>query len=300
MIRAWETHQIVEAALACVLLLSLAVALRYRWARGKRQAARTEIEPEIQMEIVEAISVYLGGNHDASALRALTLAYPEEVQETLLRYQSLVAGRREELCELTITLGYIYRWCQEMHSNDAKTRRKAFSCISAVAHYEGVRRQIGNIPATAFTDPDEQIRLEAARILLSSGTPADVASVFEGVVWGTPGVRSGIGGELGRYAIELCETAVPKALRSHPREVLSLLVSWERALPLTDVRQFAEHSDPAVRRDAMRLLPFLPITIENRAAILGGLGDQDGEVSAAAASAADRLKIPNHVAMGVS
>ena len=294
MIRAiMESRQIVEAALAGVLLLLLLAGARlYRSGRDKRRVAG----PEIQPEIVEALTVYLGGNRDSERLRGLAAAHPDEVRETILRYQSVVAGRREELCELTIELGCIQRWCQETHSTDIRTRRKAFSCISAVAHYEPVRRLVGNIPATAFRDPDEQIRLEAARILLSSGAPAEVDYVFAGVLADTPGVCRGIAGELGRHAIELCETAVPRALRClNPREVLSLLVSWERALPLPDVRALAEHRDPAVRLEVMRLLPFLPATMENHVALLEGLSDRDSDVSAAAATAAGRLKIPNHV-----
>jgi hypothetical protein len=288
------SHQFVEAALAGVLLLLLAIAIWHRSARVKQRAA----DPEILPEIVEALTVYLGGNRDSARLRGLSKSHPEEVRDTILRYQAVVAGRREELCELTIELGCVQYWCHETHATDVRTRRKAFASIAAVAHYEPVRRIVGNIPTTAFRDPDEQIRLEAARILLSSGVPAEVDYVFAGVLADTPAVRQGIAAEFGRYAIELCEVAIPRALRSpNPREVLSLLVSWERALPLPDVGPLAEHADPAVRVEVMRLLPFLPPTAENRAAALRGLGDQDQTVGAAAIAAADRLKIPNRVAV---
>jgi hypothetical protein len=246
------------------------------------------------MEVVDALSVYLGGNQDTGDLCALAAAHPGEVQDTILRYQTIVSGRREELCDLTIRMGYVQRWCQETQAAGIAARRKAFSCLAAVAHYEPVRRLVGDIAANAVQDPDEQIRLEARRILLASGERGEVARVFETVLSDTPGVRRAIAAELGRYAMELCETAVPQALQSrNKREVLSLLVSWERALPLTDVRPLAEHGDPAVRLEAMRLLPFLPATIENRVAILGGLRDIDDDVKAAAATAACRLKLPN-------
>lgn len=240
MIRAFSgTIQTVEGAGLGGLVLLLAVAVLFlalaavlsRSARGTRQAAG----PQIQPQIVEALSVYLGGNRDSARLRAMATAHPDEVQETILRYQTIVAGQREELCELTIVLGYVQRWCRQTRFAGIVERRKAFSCLSAVAHYEGVRRLAGDIPANAFRDPDEQIRLEAARILLSTNEPAEIGRVFEGILSDTPGVRLVIGRELGRYATQLCQTAVPRALRSQsPLEVLRLLVSWERALPLPE------------------------------------------------------------------
>jgi hypothetical protein len=299
MIRAFSgTIQTVEGAGLGGLVLLLAVAVLFlalaavlsRSARGTRQAAG----PQIQPQIVEALSVYLGGNRDSARLRAMATAHPDEVQETILRYQTIVAGQREELCELTIVLGYVQRWCRQTRFAGIVERRKAFSCLSAVAHYEGVRRLAGDIPANAFRDPDEQIRLEAARILLSTNEPAEIGRVFEGILSDTPGVRLVIGRELGRYATQLCQTAVPRALRSQsPLEVLRLLVSWERALPLPDVSPLVEHPDPAVRVEVMRLLRLLPATSENHAAILSGLTDADCDVKAAAAATAGWLRLPN-------
>jgi HEAT repeat protein len=162
-----------------------------------------------------------------------------------------------------------------------------------VAGYEPVHRLTGNIPANAFRDPDEQIRVEAARILLSTGVPAVIARVFKGVLSDTPGVRLAIAGDLARYAPELCQHAIPEALRSRADSLntLQMLVSWERALPLTDIREVAECPDTAVRVGIMRLMPFLPATMENHHALLDGLNDMEGDVSAAAASAAARLRL---------
>jgi hypothetical protein len=277
----------VETALAGVFLLLLAAGIRLYRTRGKRQAAKPDITPEI----IDALSVYLGGNRDSSRLRELVKAYPEEVQDTILRYQTIVSGRREEICELAILLGYVQRWCYGMHSTKIAERRKAFACVSAVAHYEPVRRLIGSIPLGAFHDPDELIRLEAARILLSTGEPTDVVRVFEGALKDTLAFRQAIARDLGRHALPLCETAVPHAIgKAHPAEALKLLVSWQRALPLANVQLLAEHPDPEARAEVMRLLPFLPSTAENRAALQLGLSDPDDRVKAAAAAASARLK----------
>ena len=284
----------VEVALAALFVLLLAGMRLYRTSCEKRRAGKPDITPEI----VDALSVYLGGNRDSSRLRSLVAAFPEEVQDTILRYQTIVAGRREEICELTILLGYVQRWCHLMHSTKIIERRKAFACVAAVAHYEPVRRLIGNIPSTAFRDSDEQIRVEAARILLATGELAEIGRVFEGALLDTPEFRQAIARDLGRHALPLCETAVPKALRScNPRNALKLLVAWERALPLADVQLLAEHPNAEVRAEVMRLLPFLPSTAENRAALHLGMGDEDHGVRDAAAVATARLKPPSTESM---
>jgi hypothetical protein len=111
-------------------------------------------------------------------------------------------------------------------------------------------------------------------------------------------VRSAIGGELARYATQLCENAVPHALQTRkPLDVLRLLVSWERALPQLDVQPLAKHPDPSVRVEVMRLLPYLPTIPANRAAILSCLDDVDEHVRAAATTAADQLRFPNKESM---
>jgi len=249
--------------------------------------------PEIQSQIVDAVSVYLGGNHDLARLRQLAEAHSDDVRETILRYQVLVAGRRDELGELTLKLGYVQQWCREVRSANLARRRRAFAYLAAVAHHGPVRRVLGAIPANAFADSDEQVRVHAARILLSSGELPVISRVFEVILVDTPSVRLLVAADLRQHAIALCKEAIPKALgSSNLREVLRVLVSWECALHLPDMRTLVQHSDPEVRVDCMRLLPFLPSTPENRAALLAGLADQHPDVAAAAA-ATGRTILPN-------
>jgi len=266
---------------------------RLRALFGRTGRAAEAATPEIRQEIVDALSIYMGGNHDVTRLRALVASHPETVQDTILQYQARVAGRCEQICDLAIVLGYVEHWCNRTHSRKLLERRQAFACLSAVAHYEPVRRFMGNIPEMVLRDPDEQIRLDAARILLSTGDATAITQVLESVLADTPGVREAIAGELGRYAMQLCTQAVPQSLRSHPREMLKLLVSWERALPLPDMREAAGHSDPEIRLEVVRLLPFLPATPQNRSILSSRLTDEDHRVRAAAAAAADVMRIPH-------
>jgi len=277
----------------CVLLFAaflvlLAAALLSRFSGEKQPPAR----PDIQPEIVDALTVYLGGNGDSRRLRALAKAHPEKVLETILQYQAAVAGRRDELGELTVALGYVQTWWYDAQSPKVLERRKAFCRMASVAHSEPVRRVVGDVAVKAIADKDEEIRLHAARILLASSEPAAITRVFEGALSDTPAIRSALAGELSRHAIQLCEAAIPRALRAlNPLGALQMLVSWERALPLLDVRPLAEHRDPLVRLEVMRLLPYLPATPENREAILVGLDDENHHVSEAA-EAAVQLSFP--------
>jgi hypothetical protein len=282
-----KSLQLAEAVAAGGLVVAVAATT---WARSARKVQKP-VRPGLEAEIVDALSVYLGGNRDSTRLRTFATEHAAELQETMLRYQTIVAGRREEIAELFIQLGYMQRWCHQMHSKLLAERQQAFVCVAAVAHYEPVRRFIGKIPSNAFRDPDEQIRLAAARILIAAEEPVELVRVFEAALADTQAMRDALAPEFSRHAILLCEQSIPKALRSpYPRNVLKLLLTWERALPLQDVQLLAEHPDPEVRVEAMQLLPFLPSTPENRIALHRGTMDGNAEVREAAAVAVSRLK----------
>ena len=85
--------------LACVLTLPWLVA------DGSFRRKKKPPAPDIRPDIINALSVYLGGNHDTSALRELAKDHAAELRDTILQYQTIVAGQREELCELAIALG---------------------------------------------------------------------------------------------------------------------------------------------------------------------------------------------------
>ncbi len=276
----------IACCVACILTLPWLLA-GGSWSRKEQAPA-----PDIQPDIISALSVYLGGNHDTDGLRVLAKDHPSEVRDTILQYQTIVAGQREELCELAIALGYVQNWWWEAQSRDLAERRQAFSYISALPYCEPVRRIVTDVVAKAIEDPDEQIRRDAARTLLAGGDPAEVRRIFDAAMADGPVMRDAFAAEFSQHALLLCEEAIPNALRSrNPLDVLKMLVSWERALPLTDMRPLAKHRDAAVRLELMRLLPYLPATRENQSAVLCGLVDPDSGVREAAAGAI-RLGLP--------
>jgi len=288
----------VEAGWGVVLVLFLAGAMVSRSAASRRRAAL----PAIRTAALDALIVYLGGNRDLSRLKAIAAVDRQELEKTILDLQFLV--RREELCGLAIQLDYVQDWCSAARSPKVEVRREAFAHLAAMAHYGPVRRIMGNLPGRGFADPDEKTRLEAARILLSGEDPDEIAMVFERVLADTPRIRLLTAQETGRHAAELCRSVAPKALQSREPgslvNLLRILASWERGLPLPNVAAPASHPDPGVRAEVMRLLPWLPSTPENVCALRSGLADENPSVRDAAARAAGRLGLSNAVPPAVA
>ncbi|MBZ5624472.1 MAG: hypothetical protein LAQ69_38105 [Acidobacteriia bacterium] len=293
---ALKTLLVFEALWALSLLPFLAGAMSARLARRKRRAAATAARPAIQ----EALAIYLGGNSDLARLRALAKANPREVEEAILAFQARIGAGCEALGDLALKLRLVQQWCCAADSRSVRVRRRAFARMAAFARYEPVRRVVGDVVARALGDSDELVRLEAARAMASSDNLEQIARVFELALSDTPLIRFLIAPELRRHANQLCEAAVPKALRSSRSGVLvtalRLLASWERTIPLADLGMLAEHPNADVRVEAMRLLPLLPATRQNRSAVLCGLADRDLRVSTAAVAAIERLKLPDGIA----
>jgi hypothetical protein len=277
------SSQLLDVFLVLVPVLAAAYLAMLAWVSISRTR---RVTPRVQAEIENALAAYLCGSRELGNLRALADAHPNRLCEMLLEYQTRVAGRREELCELAIALGFVDRWLRETQSSNVATRRAAFGRIAAVAHHEPVRRLARDTASKASRDSDEQIRLNAARILLAGGRELDITQVFEAVMMETPRVRSALAAELRQHSLALCENAVPWALRrENPVDILKILVSWERALPFTDVGSLAKHPDRAVRLETMRLLRYLPATARNQDALQHGLASHDAEIREAAAAA---------------
>ncbi|MDR3700183.1 MAG: hypothetical protein P4L56_11140 [Candidatus Sulfopaludibacter sp.] len=277
------SSQLLDAFLVLVPILAAAYLAMLAWvslSRGRR------LTPAVQAEMENALAAYLCGSRELGALRALADAHPGHLCEMLLAYQVRVAARREELCELAMALGFVDRWLRETRSATLARRRTAFVRIATVAHHQPVFQKVRELACKASRDTDGQIRLNADRILLAGGRDVDITHVFEAAMMETSGIRSALAGELRLHAVALCENAIQWALRrENPLDILKILASWERALPLTDVGSLAKHPDRAVRLETMRLLRYLPATTRNQEALQHGLASQDAEIREAAAAA---------------
>ncbi len=150
--------QLLDAFLVLVPVLAAAYLAMLAWVSLSRSR---RVSPQVQAEMENALAAYLCGSRELGALRAFADAHPGQLCETLLAYQVTAAARREELCELAVSLGFVDRWLHDVRSVSVARRRTAFVRIATVAHHQPVFRMVRELAAQASRDPDEQIRLHA-------------------------------------------------------------------------------------------------------------------------------------------
>ena len=84
--------------------------------------------------------------------------------------------------------------------------------------------------------------------------------------------------DLRRHALTLAAGPVREALRSgdarRVRATLEILVAWERAIPLEELREFLDHRDREIRVLALRLASFVTVDSESRLALMRSLHDR--------------------------
>jgi hypothetical protein len=259
---------------------------------GRRKKAAEAVRPAMS----EALVVYLAGSNERATLRGFSHTHRQGLTEAVVSFQNTVGGdTRDRLCELALDLALVHDWCDETRSRDPIRRRTAFARLAFACSYEPCRRVAGDLLAMGLKDQDREVRLAASRALLQAGAPEDVDKVFEFAASHNLLVRILLAEDLRRHAIQLCERAIPEALRScDPQRTLAtleMLVSWERAMPLGDLDALLLHDDREIRICALRLASVTPSTARNREAIVRLLVSEDLEVCTLAALTAGRLRI---------
>jgi len=260
---------------------------------SRKQSRVTEtLLPQIRNALVD----FLAGRDNQALLREFVKTSPEDAGTAIMSFQGTVGGdARDRLSELSIELALLHDWCQDTHSRNLVERRTAFSRLAFVCNYEPCRRVAGDLLRRALKDPDSDIRLSACLALVQSGGIEDVERVFEHTVSENLLVRILLSEALRRHAVPLCERAIPKVIQSgDPARIpamLQMVIAWERALPMTGVRELLYVLDRKVRLLALRVAPLVPDTPDVRTGILDALMDADPEVAGDAARAAGRLRI---------
>jgi HEAT repeat protein len=292
------TH--IELSVAALLLGAYALyltailgAVLVQAARRRKQALTTQNQTP---QIGDALVDYLAGSNDQARIRQYVRISRNDVADAILSFHGTVGGSaRDRLCDLALELALVHDWCQEAHSKDKVQRRRAYARLAFVCAYEPCRRVAGDLLLQALEDADPEVRLAAARALVQSGTIEELGQVFRLAVSQSLLVRILLVEDLRRHASALCEKAVPEVLHSgNPQQVLAalqILVAWERALPLSGLQELLESPNQEIKIEAMRLAPLVPLSNENKAAILCELADGQSEASTAAAQAAGRLRL---------
>lgn len=282
-----------------VVLLVLVVMLAAIVRRSRRSRGVAEA-PAMTPEVRDAVAAYLGGKTDLAALRQFAASKPAAVEATIFAFHArLGGGDRERLGVLAIHLGFLREWCGGGESRDAAVRRKAFARLADLSCSESVRRLTDDLPERGLKDSDPKVRLAATRALLESDQCRHLEMAFEAALAFSAEERLELAPAMRRHALELCESAIPRAFRRLAEgdlvSLLRLLNSWECALTLSDVGALSEHPSLEVRCETMRLLAMVPPTPQNRRALVTGLASKELEVSLAAVCTLGRLRLQSAI-----
>jgi hypothetical protein len=266
------------------------------WWRVSRRRQRGVGSKTFTPQIRDALVDYLAGSNDQTRIREFAKTRRAEFVDSLLEFHGTVGGSaRDRLCDLALELTLVHDWCNDASSHDRLTRRVAYTRLSFVCAYEPCRRVAGDLLSQALQDSDPEVRLPAARALVQSGTIAELGQVFRLAVSQSLLIRILLAEDLRRHATGLCERTIPEILASgNQREIvaaLQILVAWERALPLPDLHQLLESNQREIRLEALRLAKLVPLTAENRSALLRFLREGDEEENTLAALTAGRLRL---------
>ena len=265
------------------------------WRAGSlraRRAASAAVRPKLQAALVE----FLTGGADDSVFRGYIRTHPDDVAASILLFQTTVGGSaRDRLCNLALNLGLVRQWYDEGRSRDLARRRAAFASLAFVCAYEPCRRVAGDLLLEALKDGDEDVRLSACRGTLLAGGEDRVEYVFALAIQTSLLTRIVLTEALRDHALELAAGPVGEALHSDDahrvRATLEILVAWERAIPLEELREFLEHRDRDIRVLAFRLASFVSFNFESRLALVRSLHDADAEIRGLAIIAVGRQKM---------
>jgi HEAT repeat protein len=282
---------LVGAYILFLLALLLVVLFRAGSLRARR-AASAGIRPALEAALVE----FLAGGTDDSVFRRYIRTHPADIAESILLFQTTVGGSaRDRLCGLALDLGLVHQWCEEGRRRDVIRRRAAFASLAFACVYEPCRRVAGDLLLDALNDGDEEVRLSACQGVLLAGGEDQIEQLFALAIQPNLLTRIALTEDLRRHALALAAGPVREALRNgdtpRVRATLEILVAWERAIPLEELREFLEHRDRDIRVLAFRLASFVTVNYESRLALVRSLHDADAGIRGLAIIAVGRQKM---------
>lgn len=267
------------------ILLLLVASLMTKIVRARNLARAGRVDPEIR----EALAMHGAGEDRSEALAKLRRAHAERTGLCLIEALASVRGQgHERLARLAVELGYVRRWERQLRSRNRPRRRAAVTALGELIRVAGSKAIV-----KALSHPDEDVQLEAARVLVRDRRSEDLAQVFAFALEKPLLARVVLGGELAIHAFTLIGEAIPAALHSpETRRVLAaleLLRSWDRFLPVPAVAGLCKHAEPEVRAAAVRQLRFALLPDEASPLALAALLDPDPRVRVAGAFTAGKL-----------
>jgi hypothetical protein len=265
----------------------LAFSFCQKLARQIRESRAARVSPCIR----EFQALHAAGNNHLEDIRQIQVAYPREVEQCLVEFLRMVrGGGREVLAQLASDLRLIKQWQRQFRSRNLARRKKAVAHLALVP-----RKFAGDVLQQALSDPDESVRMHAARHMVSNLEPGELPQVFALVVNGSLVARMVLAEDLRPYALELSREAIPAVLAGgEPAAALAalqVLRAWGKFLPLPQVYPLLRHADAAVRVAALDIVPLVPRLAQLEAEILHALNDPAEQVRSAAARTAATLNV---------
>ncbi len=264
--------------------------------RGRRRRRATVASSQIAPQIRQALVAHLAGANELQRLTEFQEKAPREVAAAILSYQDAVSGAaRDNLCELTMQLGLVHKWREEIRTRDIKKLRQVYAALVFISAYEPCRRVTDVILDEALDHPDRDVRLLCAQAMAEYGDSRTVERIFQMAVRETLLGRILVTEPLRRHSMELCRRALPEALASEDADILlgalEIVLGWERSLPITGLEPHFQHPRRDIRVAALRCAPFVLATPQMEAAVARAIDDPEPEVAIAAAAAAGRLRV---------
>jgi HEAT repeat protein len=283
---------LLAGACIVVLFLLLLVVMRRAGSLRARKAAAAEVRPKLHAALVE----FLAGGADDSLFRSHIQAHPSEIAESILQFQTTVAGSaRDRLCNLALDLGLVHQWYEGCQLRDPARRRAAFAHLAFASYYEPCRRVAGDLLLRATKDSDPDVRLSACRGVALSGDQEQIEYLFALAIRANLLTRIVLTEDLRRHATVLAAGPVREALRSGDpafvRATLEILVAWARAIPLEELSEFLDYRDRDIRILAFRLASFVTVNAGSRLALVRSMHDTDSEIRGLAVIAVGRQRI---------
>jgi len=264
----------------------LGVSFAAKFVRHYRAQRAARFQPFIRENLI----LHLNGSDQWAELRRSRARHPRELEECLVEILASIQGAgRERLIEVAREFGLLRKWQKQRHARNARQRRKAISrlCLLVPAAQQDLLE--------ALHDPDDLVKVEAARALAGTGDARRISAVFHMALDQNRLVRAILSEALRPQARELYRSAVPDALGSPDTKrvlaALEILRAWRKSAVIPQLPALLAHADPAIRAAALHLAPQAGMTPECDAQIWRATEDPDPEVRAAAAEVCGKIKL---------
>jgi HEAT repeat protein len=273
---------IVQTAAILLILATLVLAKAVKAARARFDARWVPI-------IRERMIAHLMGEDTTGELRDLNTHAPAVVERCAQELLASISGSElDRLSELAQELGLVERWRRRARRGSIESRRRA---IAILGRLTGPR--VNGALRDALADPEESVRLEAARALLRTDGMDDVERIFDLATREAPFLRAILVEDLRPHALTLSEQAIPRVLTAgRPEQVrvaLEMIEAWQKTLPVHGVTALLRHPRPELRAQALRILPYVAADVDVERETRVALADDVAGVRIAATWVAGRL-----------